>query len=153
MKEIRSSIGSPDFANKVFDKVFTNDIIRLRNMEDAWKSRKAPDPLSFQTLEEEAKSVPGDVAIEDQKVWSLSENLAVFKDSLDRLSKRLKTMQMETPDGPSPIISFDKDDVDTLDFVTASANLRSAIFSIDSKSKFATKGELKYRSLVDVLGR
>ncbi len=35
-----------------------------------------------------------------------------------------------------PIIVFDKDDEDCLDFVTASANLRSIVFGIDTKSRF-----------------
>jgi hypothetical protein len=38
-----------------------------------------------------------------------------------------------------PIITFDKDDEDTLDFVTASANLRSIVFGIETKSRFDTK--------------
>lgn len=39
----------------------------------------------------------------------------------------------------APIITFDKDDEDTLDFVTASANLRSIIFGIETKSRFDIK--------------
>ncbi|KAF6171072.1 hypothetical protein GIB67_000065 [Kingdonia uniflora] len=42
-------------------------------------------------------------------------------------------------DDPDPTITFDKDDEDTLDFVTASANIRSAIFGIDLKSRFDIK--------------
>src|ERR1700709_104417 len=38
-----------------------------------------------------------------------------------------------------PMISFDKDDEDTLDFVTASANLRSIVFGIETKSRFDIK--------------
>ena len=38
-----------------------------------------------------------------------------------------------------PVISFDKDDIDTLDFVAASANLRSTVFGIDRKSRFDVK--------------
>jgi ubiquitin-like 1-activating enzyme E1 B len=38
-----------------------------------------------------------------------------------------------------PIITFDKDDEDTLDFVTASANLRSIVFGIEAKSRFDIK--------------
>jgi ubiquitin-like 1-activating enzyme E1 B len=38
-----------------------------------------------------------------------------------------------------PIITFDKDDEDTLDFVTASANLRSIIFGIETKPRFEVK--------------
>ena len=37
------------------------------------------------------------------------------------------------------MLTFDKDDEDTLDFVAASANLRSTIFGIESKSKFDIK--------------
>lgn len=46
---------------------------------------------------------------------------------------------MQPPEGESPIISFDKDDDDTLDFVAASANIRSHIFDIEKKSKFEIK--------------
>ena len=38
-----------------------------------------------------------------------------------------------------PIITFDKDDIDTLDFVTASANIRSIVFGIEAKSRFDVK--------------
>lgn len=38
-----------------------------------------------------------------------------------------------------PIITFDKDDNDTLDFVAASANLRSIVFGIETKSRFDIK--------------
>lgn len=38
-----------------------------------------------------------------------------------------------------PTITFDKDDDDTLDFVTAAANLRSIIFGIETKSRFDIK--------------
>lgn len=37
------------------------------------------------------------------------------------------------------MLTFDKDDEDTLDFVAASANLRSIVFGIESKSKFDIK--------------
>jgi ubiquitin-like 1-activating enzyme E1 B len=42
-------------------------------------------------------------------------------------------------DATEPIITFDKDDEDTLDFVTASANLRSIVFGIETKSRFDIK--------------
>lgn len=62
--------------------------------------------------------------------------------SLERLSKRLKGLQANaSPEDPTPILTFDKDDVDTLDFVTATANLRAEIFHIERKSKFDTKRE------------
>jgi ubiquitin-like 1-activating enzyme E1 B len=49
-------------------------------------------------------------------------------------------MQSKTDDlGPPPVITFDKDDEDTLDFVAASANLRSIVFGIETKSRFDIK--------------
>ncbi|GIK05657.1 E1 ubiquitin-activating protein uba2 [Aspergillus viridinutans] len=139
LKAIRESMGSPEFYQKVFEKVFKEDIERLRGMEDMWKTRTAPQPLDFEKLQQESSSIEPTVSVNDQKVWSLAEDFVVFKDSLERLSKRLKTLQENTKDGLKPILIFDKDDVDTLDFVTASANLRATIFGIEPKSKFDTK--------------
>lgn len=56
-----------------------------------------------------------------------------------RLKKRLLDGQPETQDGDKIILSFDKDDVDTLDFVASSSNLRAAIFGLEAKSKFDIK--------------
>ena len=42
-------------------------------------------------------------------------------------------------DSVEPVITFDKDDEDTLDFVTASANLRSIVFGIEPKTRFDIK--------------
>lgn len=163
LKAIRESMGSPEFYQKVFDKVFKEDIERLRGMEDMWKTRKAPEPLDLEKLQQESSSIEPIVSVNDQKVWSLAEDFVVFKDrfetlhpdnypravadghySLERLSKRLKTLQETTKDGLKPILIFDKDDVDTLDFVTASANLRATIFGIEPKSKFDTKRKQPY---------
>jgi ubiquitin-like 1-activating enzyme E1 B len=67
--------------------------------------------------------------------------VCLLRGSLQRLSSRLRTAQSSKPaDGENvPILSFDKDDVDTLDFVTAAANLRSEIFGIEQRSKFDVK--------------
>lgn len=62
--------------------------------------------------------------------------------SLKRLTHRLKQLQEKNvSDQNSPILTFDKDDVDTLDFVTAAANLRAATFQVELKSKFDVKRE------------
>ncbi len=42
--------------------------------------------------------------------------------------------------GKEETISFDKDDDDTLDFVTAAANLRSAAYGILGKCRWEVKG-------------
>lgn len=141
LRKIRESIGSDDFTKQVFDKVFKDDIDRLAKMEDMWKDKKPPTPLSYETLEQEASSVVPSIVQDGQRVWSTTENFVVFKDSLVRLSKRLAEEQAAAAKAgqPSPTISFDKDDDDTMDFVTAAGNLRAIIFGIEPKSKFDTK--------------
>ncbi|RVX74204.1 hypothetical protein B0A52_02036 [Exophiala mesophila] len=141
LKKIRESMGSETFTRQVFDKVFSEDIQRLASMEDMWKTKSPPQPLSWDSLEQEASSVPLTILEQNQTVWSRAENFVVFKDSLERLAKRLAKDQAEASKAnlPAPLITFDKDDDDTLDFVIASANLRAIIFGIDPKSKFDTK--------------
>lgn len=140
LKKIRESTGSEDFPRLIFDKVFTADIERLRGMEDMWKSRRKPEALDFDQLTEEALGVGAAVAGQDQKIWTRAENFAVFCTSIRRLSDRLDE-QRARPDvgNAAPILSFDKDDKDTLEFVAAAANLRSSIFGIEAKSEFDIK--------------
>lgn len=127
----------------LFEKVFRADIERLRSVQDMWKSRSPPEPLEYVKLlanSADAIARREEILADGQKSWSLEENLVMFNDSLDRLSKRLLHMKsIQEPSSPEPIITFDKDDEDTLDFVTASANIRSVIFGIDSKSRFDVK--------------
>lgn len=140
LNSIRQSMDSDDFARKVFDKVFKDDINRLRSMEDMWKTRKQPNALDFDGISKEASGTKPSVAQQDQKAWTVAENFTVFCDSLRRLSTRLQTSQAQSgTDTAAPVLIFDKDDEDTLDFVAASANLRSLVFGIESKSKFDIK--------------
>ncbi|KAL2261208.1 hypothetical protein VTK26DRAFT_4574 [Humicola hyalothermophila] len=142
LRKIRESVGSPEFPEMLFNKVFKTDIIRLRSMEDMWKARKPPEPLDYQeVLQKASTAIAAKEAVvkDDQKIWSLEENLVVFNDSLDRLSKRILEMKSANNSDQEAIITFDKDDDDTLDFVAASANIRSTLFGIDRKSKFDIK--------------
>ncbi|KAM3437492.1 hypothetical protein NHJ13734_004616 [Beauveria thailandica] len=143
LKQIRAAAGTPEFPKMLFDKVFNTDIERLRSVEEMWKSRTPPVALDYaKVLSEAGDAIASIKALlaDDQKIWTLEENLAVFNDSLERLSKR--AIQLNKAQGPSdlePIITFDKDDIDTLDFVTASANIRSTVFGIERKSRFDVK--------------
>ena len=140
LKEIRSSMGSEDFPRKIFDKVFVDDINRLRGMEDMWKSRPKPSPLDYDNVCQSAGLVPSSITLRDQSPWSLSENFAVFLDSLKRLTARMaEAQQLANATSQPAILTFDKDDVDTLDFVAATANLRAIIFGIEPRSKFDVK--------------
>lgn len=143
LRKIRNAIGTAEFPQMLFDKVFLADVDRLRSMPDMWKSRKPPEPLKYDEVLDRATdaSASKDALLRDgQKVWSLEESLVVFRDSLERLSQRYLKMKEEKADAdPEPVISFDKDDQDTLDFVAASANIRSTVFGIERKSRFDIK--------------
>ncbi|KAI1372282.1 hypothetical protein F4677DRAFT_432965 [Hypoxylon crocopeplum] len=143
LRKIRESVGTQQFPQMLFDKVFSADITRLLSMKDMWKSREPPKPLEYKSLIAQASEALAskDRIIKDgQRIWTLEENLVVFNDSLDRLSKRMLKLIAERTEGlPKPTITFDKDDEDTLDFVAASANLRSHIFGIEPKSRFDIK--------------
>lgn len=135
---IRESMGSKEFPRLVFDKVFKEDIERLRSMEDMWKTRKAPIALGFEELSQQAVGIEENTSRKDQAEWTVAENFVVFLDSLRRLSDRMEELRAQGGESP-PILTFDKDDVDTLDFVAASANLRSIVFGIAPRSKFDIK--------------
>ena len=55
-----------------------------------------------------------------------------FDYSTNRLASRLQNGE--------DTIAFDKDDDDTLDFVTASSNLRSVVYAIEEKTRWEIKG-------------
>ncbi len=143
LRKIRRSVNTPDFPRLLFDKVFNKDIVRLRSMEEMWRSRQPPEPLDYENLmglAAKAFASKEEILSDGQRVWSLEENLVVFNDSLDRLSKRMVEMnKVQNGVGPEPQIEFDKDDDDTLDFVAASANIRSTLFGIERKSRFDIK--------------
>ncbi len=73
-------MGSEDFPRKVFEKVYREDIERLRSMEDMWKTRRPPEALDFDKLSKDASSIDLSIATRDQSTWTLPENFAVFTD-------------------------------------------------------------------------
>ncbi|KNZ76000.1 Ubiquitin-activating enzyme E1-like [Termitomyces sp. J132] len=133
---------SPDIcqhaAKHAFQKVFNDDINNLLVMADMWKSRAPPVPLDFDTildgtfiLRDEGMTSNG-AGLKDQKALSLKDNVELFVHSTNRLAARLRS-------GNETTISFDKDDDDTLDFVTAASNLRSAAYGINRQTRWEVK--------------
>ena len=140
LKKIRESMGTKEFPRLLFEKVFMQDVERLRGMEDMWKSRRPPEPLDFNKLATAADSSKNvHVAAKWQALWAPHDSFAVFIDSLERLSKRVLEIKASSSDSADHTLSFDKDDEDTLDFVVAAANLRSIIFGIPVQTKFEIK--------------
>ncbi|KAJ5559077.1 Molybdenum cofactor biosynthesis MoeB [Penicillium sp. DV-2018c] len=138
-KELRKSIDTEDAYLKIYDKVFRKDIERLQGMKDMWKTRTPPELLDLAQMQEQSTSIAPTISTQDQKVWTLAENFTVFRDSLKRLSHRLRGLQSNNTTDEAPVLTFDKDDEDTLDFVAAASNLRAAIFHLELKSKFDVK--------------
>ncbi|CZT20546.1 related to ubiquitin-activating enzyme homolog UBA2 [Ramularia collo-cygni] len=133
LKNIRSLMGKSDFAEKVFNLVFHDDIERLRSMTEMWTSRPPPTTLSWsKTNIDKSPAKHGlELSKQDQAVWTLQDNMKVFCYSIGVLCERVKAGETS--------IEFDKDDKDTLDFVTAAANLRSQAFGIPLQSEWDIK--------------
>ena len=91
LQKIRKSMGSPDFVRQVFDKVFNDDIVRLRSMEDMWKNRKTPIPLNFDEMSKNADSIDTNISDRGQMPWTVGENFVVFCDrSVDLRHLRIR---------------------------------------------------------------
>lgn len=133
LKNIRSFMGTEDFSELVFNKVFYDDIERLRSMKEMWTSRPPPTSLVWARIN--IDKTPAEHGLEmsklDQGVWTLQDNMKVFCYSIRELSKRVKAGETT--------IEFDKDDKVTLDFVAAAANLRAHIFGIPMQSEWDIK--------------
>ncbi|BEJ16239.1 hypothetical protein CspHIS471_0508440 [Cutaneotrichosporon sp. HIS471] len=160
-REVRRMLSEEDGPQRVFSKVFDDDINRLLSMEDMWTRpgrvkpvaldydkimagefvppplRQAPvkGPTANGSAAQTKASVPRKVngaTLKDQKELTTKENLELFLDSCQRLSARAIAH-------PAVVLSFDKDDDDTLDFVTAVANLRATAYGIQTSTRFQVK--------------
>ncbi|KAM9301555.1 SUMO-activating enzyme subunit 2 [Gastrophryne carolinensis] len=124
---------------KLFHKLFKDDIQYLLVMDKLWKKRTPPVPLDWENLhnsaldssEQKNDSLP--VGLKDQQVLDVSAYARLFADSVKALWGQLKQK------GEAASLVWDKDDMHALDFVTAAANLRMHIFSMNMKSRFDVK--------------
>uniref|UniRef100_A0A4W4FD24 SUMO-activating enzyme subunit 2 n=1 Tax=Electrophorus electricus TaxID=8005 RepID=A0A4W4FD24_ELEEL len=108
---------------KLFNKLFKDDIMYLLTMDKLWKKRKAPVPLDWHWT----------YGLKDQQVLSVGGYSQLFQRSVETLRAQLKEK------GDSAELVWDKDDPPAMDFVTAAANLRMHIFSMNMKSRFDVK--------------
>lgn len=132
---------------KIFNKLFNDDIKYLLSMSKLWEKRTPPKPIdwneSFQnttpleqsdTNEATTNGTSKKDKLESHKILSLYDYSKMFSDSVLALKRRLE----ESTDS-NPILVWDKDDEDAMNFVTAASNLRCFIFSIILKTKFEVK--------------
>jgi ubiquitin-like 1-activating enzyme E1 B len=78
-------MGTESFPQMLFDKVYKDDVVRLRSMEEMWKTRRPPEPIDYNTVIQEKEAVDAEankakILKDGQRVWSLHENVVVFKD-------------------------------------------------------------------------
>uniref|UniRef100_A0AAQ6AG13 SUMO-activating enzyme subunit 2 n=1 Tax=Amphiprion ocellaris TaxID=80972 RepID=A0AAQ6AG13_AMPOC len=111
---------------KLFNKLFKDDIMYLLTMDKLWKKRKAPIPLDWQQLENTS-------GLKDQQVLGVWGYCQLFQHSVETLRLQLQEK------GEGSELVWDKDDPPAMDFVTAAANLRMHIFSMNMKSRFDVK--------------
>ncbi|KIY61796.1 hypothetical protein CYLTODRAFT_362355 [Cylindrobasidium torrendii FP15055 ss-10] len=162
-----------DVAKDIFRKVYEDDVKALLGMEDMWRTRSRPVPLSWDAVLANEPPHPDDVpfkedwgqgeggegegegreVIKDQRALSRAENLVLFAKATVSLALRLRGGEGAGgvqgageggEGGGEKEIVFDKDDEDTLDFVTAAANLRSATAGAEKKTRIGkTRWEVK----------
>ncbi|XP_075998300.1 SUMO-activating enzyme subunit 2 [Genypterus blacodes] len=120
---------------KLFNKLFKDDIMYLLTMDKLWKKRKAPLPLDWLQLQSSActQEASPHSGLKDQQVLGVWGNCQLFQHSVETLRSQLQ----EKGDGAELV--WDKDDPPAMDFVTAAANLRMHIFSMNMKSRFDVK--------------
>ena len=137
LKRIKDLMGKPEFSGEIFSKVFVQDIERLRSMETMWDGKRPPEPLNAgECTNGLHESI--DQLLQDQRaVWTKAQCLHAYQHATRRLTQRM--LSLKSSGTKQAELEFDKDDEDTLDFVVATANLRSYIFGIEPKSKFDVK--------------
>ncbi|XP_031628834.1 SUMO-activating enzyme subunit 2 [Contarinia nasturtii] len=123
-------------AEKIFNKLFYDDIKYLLSMSDLWKERTPPVPMRYGAFGDDEKSSDESNLTgsnRDQKVWSIRECQSVFATSLSDLQKEFTKLAVDDH------LVWDKDDKPAMDFVAACANVRAKIFNIPQKSRFEIK--------------
>ncbi|XP_072519273.1 SUMO-activating enzyme subunit 2 [Salminus brasiliensis] len=120
---------------KLFNKLFKDDIMYLLTMDKLWKKRKAPVPLDWSEMQQlvNPQDEGSGTGLKDQHVLSVGGYSQLFQHSVETLRAQLADK------GDGAELVWDKDDAPAMDFVTAAANLRMHIFSMNMKSRFDVK--------------
>uniref|UniRef100_A0A8K9UAA4 SUMO-activating enzyme subunit 2 n=1 Tax=Oncorhynchus mykiss TaxID=8022 RepID=A0A8K9UAA4_ONCMY len=124
---------------KLFNKLFKDDIQYLLTMDKLWKKRKAPLPLDWLEHQKLTLRFRFDslwLCDSDQQVLGVAGYCQLFSRSVETLH----FMLVDKGDGAEELIWMGNcDDPPAMDFVTAAANLRMYIFSMNMKSRFDIK--------------
>uniref|UniRef100_A0A8C5N145 SUMO-activating enzyme subunit 2 n=1 Tax=Leptobrachium leishanense TaxID=445787 RepID=A0A8C5N145_9ANUR len=125
---------------KLFHKLFKDDIRYLLTMDKLWKKRKPPVPLDWAALQNKENisldpphNDASPMGLKDQQVLDVQSYAQLFFESVHILKAQISKK------GDSASLVWDKDEAPAMDFVTAAANLRMHIFSMNMKSRFDIK--------------
>lgn len=95
--EIRSGESSKAYGERVFDRIFGQNIVTALQNEDTWKSRRRPEPLFLEKVltedvvattngtcsSERTVSATASLGLKNpQEVWSVKDNARVFLESV-----------------------------------------------------------------------
>ncbi|KAG5247805.1 SUMO-activating enzyme [Salix suchowensis] len=147
----RSSKNADDqYGRRIYDHVFGYNIEQALSNEETWKNRNKPRPIYCRdvlpdimtqrngnnvdkTDDLSSASAMASLGLKNpQDIWCLMENTKVFIEALKLFfTNRRKEIGN---------LSFDKDDLLAVEFVTAAANIRAASFNIPLQSLFEAKG-------------
>uniref|UniRef100_A0AAV1UJ89 SUMO-activating enzyme subunit n=1 Tax=Peronospora matthiolae TaxID=2874970 RepID=A0AAV1UJ89_9STRA len=136
-----------EYACNVFRGLFDFEIKKRLEMKTYETAAKRPCPLVLEDIVGtnivQAISLNETVATKqsndgkawsDRDVWSVSECVTRFVSCITRI---LGSEQARANLGS---YEFDKDDINAMEFVTAAANLRASVFSIEMESLYNCKG-------------
>lgn len=123
---------------KLFHKFFNEDILYLLSLEDLWHNRRPPVPLKWEDVikDHDVAECKDEILMEDQKIWSMAQCVEKFETACKSLKERM--YQLAKLDDKA-VLTWDKDDDGSVDFVTACANFRARIFNIERKSRYDVK--------------
>ncbi|CAB4253731.1 similar to Saccharomyces cerevisiae YDR390C UBA2 Subunit of a heterodimeric nuclear SUMO activating enzyme (E1) with Aos1p [Maudiozyma barnettii] len=129
LQELQDIILSGDttLIPNIIEKIFIHDIEKLLRIENLWKTRTRPTPLNSSQITTDLI----DRNLDLSALWPIQDQIQKFSSITSKLMKRMKEEDNH--------IEFDKDDEDTLEFVSTAANIRSQIFNIPLKSVFDIK--------------
>ncbi|KAF8821057.1 ThiF family protein [Cardiosporidium cionae] len=126
-----------EYGEKLFTYVFQTEIKKLLEMEDIWIGKPKPRPLAFivnpkeESPFENKKNAPSyqkSSILSLKKSLTLGENIHLYQSAFNILYlKRNKTKEC---------IQFDKEDVSSMNFVAAVANLRMYNFNMPLMSRW-----------------
>ncbi|KAH6938824.1 hypothetical protein HPB50_013162 [Hyalomma asiaticum] len=117
---------------KLFNKLFGDDIRYLLQMEKLWSRRKPPTPLQWDNLPDTTACSSADSAdsgMLDHRRWSLDECRRAFSDSVGRLKARA----VELSEGDHLV--WDKDNDECMDFTVCAIGLPGSSGKLEANHK------------------